>query len=275
MPEQTVTAGPAHGDSQGSESTGPEPRLYVILGSHACRTGMLMMEHKGIRYRRVDLVAGLHPMGVRLLGFPGYREPTRRLGERSSRQLAILDRMGTVPALRVGDDRVQTNREIARYLDRLKPEPPLFPADPEQRREVEEAERWGDDVFQMTARRLALAAVLHGPDGLDRRANDGRLGPLLWRNERLRFIGTRAIGRFVFGANVDSEREMMASLPAQLDRIDAWIDAGVLNGEALNAADFMIAPSAALLCYRLDVKPEIEARPVGRLVDRVLPAVAD
>jgi hypothetical protein len=26
-----------------------QPKLYVILGSHACRTGMLMMDHKGSR----------------------------------------------------------------------------------------------------------------------------------------------------------------------------------------------------------------------------------
>jgi hypothetical protein len=37
-----------------------KPKLYVILGSHACRTGMLKLEHKGIDYERVELPAGLH-----------------------------------------------------------------------------------------------------------------------------------------------------------------------------------------------------------------------
>jgi glutathione S-transferase len=179
--------------------------------------------------------------------------------------------MGTVPALRIGRERVQTNREIARFLDRLQPEPPLFPSDLEQRREVEEAERWGDEVFQMTARRLVLAAVLHGRDALHRRANEGRLGPLLWRHESVRFAGARAVGRFAFGANPESEHELLVSLPAMLDRIDAWIDAGVLNGEALNAADFMIVTSLALLCYRQDLRPGIEGRPAGELIERVLP----
>ncbi|HVS27937.1 MAG TPA: glutathione S-transferase N-terminal domain-containing protein, partial [Solirubrobacteraceae bacterium] len=142
------------------------PRLYVILGSHACRTGMLMLEHKGIGYRRVNLPTGLHSFGVRLLGFPGNPAPFRRVDGRLPRSLALADRMGTVPALRIDGERVQTNREIARFLERLQPDPPLFPADPERRREVEEAERWGDDVFQMTARRIALAAVLHGRDAM-------------------------------------------------------------------------------------------------------------
>ena len=46
---------------------------------------------------------------------------------------------------------------------------------------------------------------------------------------------------------------------------------GVLNGTSLNAADFMIAPSLALIAYRLDLRAEIEARPAGALLERVLP----
>jgi hypothetical protein len=34
----------------------------------------------------------------------------------------------------------------------------------------------------------------------------------------------------------------------------------------------MIAPSLALLCYRRGVKEDVEPRPAGALVDRVLPA---
>ena len=59
-----------------------------------------------------------------------------------------------------------------------------------------------------------------------------------------------------------------------LDRIDAWIAEGVLNGEQLNAADFMIAPSLALILYREDVMPLFEGRAALRLVDRLLPEPA-
>ena len=45
-------------------------------------------------------------------------------------------------------------------------------------------------------------------------------------------------------------------------------------GEALNAADYMIVTSLALLSYRRDLSEGIEARPAGRLVDRVLPLPA-
>ncbi len=237
-------------------------KLYVILGSHACRTGMLMLDHKGIAYRAVNLPTGLQPLLLSLRGF--RRSPVhRRVGGRRPSMLAMADRLGTVPALRYDGQRVQTNREIARFLDRLRPDPPLFPADRERRAAIEEAERWGDEVLQMTARRLALAASLHGPEGMIDRGNDGRLGPLLWRNERVRLAGTGLLARLVFRANRATEPELLESLSAMLDRVDGWIAAGVLNGEELNAADFMIAPSLALLCYRRDLKEQIEARPAA------------
>jgi hypothetical protein len=56
-----------------------------------------------------------------------------------------------------------------------------------------------------------------------------------------------------------------------LDRVDALIADGVLNGESLNCADFQIAPSLALVDSRLDVRDELRARPAGGLMDRVLP----
>ena len=232
---------------------------------------MLLLEHKGIDYQRVELPTGLHPLALRLRGFTGNPTPFRRLDDRPHRMLASLDRMGTVPALLMDGRRVKTNVQIARFLDEVQPDPPLFPSDPDRRRAVEEAERWGDEVLQMTARRLAFTAALHGPDGLANRGSDGRLGPLLFRSQRMRLVGARLIGSSVFRANAAADQELMESFPGALDRIDGWIEAGVLNGDELNAADFMIAPSLALLCYRPDLRPEIERRPAGGLVDRVLP----
>ncbi|HYU60735.1 MAG TPA: hypothetical protein VEK39_08240 [Solirubrobacterales bacterium] len=242
--------------------------LYVIPGSHPCRTGMLMLEHKGIPYRRVDLVPGLHSLVVRLLGFPAEAKRAQLLGEGNQRWISIADRLGTVPALRFDGERVQTNREISRFLDRVRPEPPLLPADPERRRDVEEAELWGDEVFQMPARRLALGGGMRGL--LRNHGDDGRLGVLLYRNRRVRTRAVRLIARS-FEVNERTERELLEKLPGMLDRIDAWIEAGVLNGEQLNAADYMVVTSIALLMYRNDLEPEIASRPAGALADRVLP----
>jgi glutathione S-transferase len=245
--------------------------LYVILGSHACRSGSLMLEHKGIPFRRVVLPTGAHPVLIRALGFPGHREPIRSVDGATHGSLALLDRLGTVPALRYGSERVQTNRSIADFLERVQPDPPLFPADGEQRRAVEEAQEWGDGPFQMAARRIVLAGARHGLDALRDRANDGRLGPLLAKNERSRAINNEIAARMIFRANAQRETELLAELPAMLDRIDGWIAAGVLDGPELNAADLMIAPSLALIAYRLDLRAQIEARPAWAWLERVLP----
>lgn len=245
-----------------------EATLYVILGSHACRTGMLLLEHKRIPYRLVTLPTGLHPQALRMLGFGGHDPRFRRLDGGTPAALSFANRMGTVPALRIDGRRMSSNREIARALEQLQPEPALFPADPQARAGVEEAEAWGDETFQMAARRLGLAAACRGEiigDG-----GSGRLGPLLWRNRAMRRIGARLVAP-VFAADRGAEQRLLDELPTMLDRIDAWIESGVLNGEALYAADLMIAPSLALLTYRPDARAEIERRPALGLVDRLLP----
>jgi glutathione S-transferase len=258
------------GRSAAMRSAAMQTKLYVIP-THPCRTAMLMLEHKGILYRRIGLPAALHPLALRLHGFRGNTAPFRHIDDRPHRVLALADRIGTVPALLFDGNRVMRNRDIARFLDEVQPDPPLFPAKPDRRLAVEEAERWGDEVLQMAARRLLLAAMLRGPDGIVNRGEDGRLGPLISRHETARFAVARLVARLAFAVNARSEDGLLATLPGMLDRIDAWIEAQVLNGEQLYAADFMIVTSLALLCYRPDVAAELERRPTIRLIDRVLP----
>ena len=103
-------------------------RLFSMPGSHAATTGRLLFEHKGISYKRTDLLPVISWAVLKALRFPDV----------------------TVPAAKIDGERVQGTREISRALERLKPEPPLFPADPERRRAVEEAERWGDEELQIS-----------------------------------------------------------------------------------------------------------------------------
>jgi len=244
--------------------------LYVIPGSHACRSAILMLDHKQVPYQRVDVVTLLHPLVVRLRGFDAGGE-TRSAGGRRPPPLRLGDRVGTVPALAADGQRISTNRQIARFLDDHHPEPSLFPADPEQRRPVEEVERWANDTFQMAARRIAAAWAVSNPSALGRSGADGRMGYLLYRRTLARRLIIPLIARLVFAVDPASDRELLASLPAMLDRIDAWIADGILGGAQLNAADFMIAPSLALILYHPDVVPLFEGRSALELVDRLLP----
>ena len=247
--------------------------LYVIPGSHACRSAILMLEHKRVPYRRVDVVTLTHPLAVRLRGFDAGGE-TRSAGARRTFPIRLGDLLGTVPALACDGERVSTNRQIARFLDDRHPEPSLFPADPDQRRAVEEAERWANETLQMAARRIALAWAVRDPAGSSRSVADGRMGYLLYRRALTRRLVIPQIGRLIFAVDRAAARELLADLPAMLDRIDAWIADGVIGGARLNAADFMVAPSLALILYRPDVLPLFEGRPALELVDRLLPEPA-
>jgi glutathione S-transferase len=248
-------------------------KLYVIPGSHACRSAMLMLEHKRVPYRRVDIVTLLHPVVVRLHGFDAGGQ-TRTAGGRRTLALRLGDRMGTVPALAANGDRISTNHGIARFLDAHHPEPALFPADPDRRAAVEEAERWANEKLQMAARRIPGAAVVRDPETFSRGAGDGRMGYLLYKHELVRRLIVPRILARIFVTSPSADRELLAELSAMLDRIDALIADGVLGGPQLNVADFMVAPSLALILYRPDVRPMFDGRPALELVDRLLPEPA-
>jgi glutathione S-transferase len=248
-------------------------KLYVIPGSHACRSGILMVEHKQVPYRRVDVVTLTHPLVVRLHGFDAGGQ-RRAAGSRRTFALRFGDLVGTVPALAADGHRVSTNHGIARFLDDRHPERPLLPADPERRRAVEEVERWANETLQMAARRLALAWAVRDPAEAARGGADGRMGYLLYRHERVRRLVIPQIGRRVFAAGGRAERELLADFPAVLDRIDAWIEEGIIGAPEPNVADLMIAPSLALVLYRPDTRPLFDGRPALDLVDRLLPEPA-
>jgi glutathione S-transferase len=248
-------------------------KLYVIPGSHACRSAMLMLEHKRVPYQRVEIVTLLHPLVVRLHGFDAGGQ-TRAAGGKRTLGIRMGDRLGTVPALAANGHRISTNYGIARFLDEHHPEPPLLPADPARRAAVEEAERWANDTLQMAARRIPGAALVRDPATFGRSSGDGRMGYLLYKRELTRRLIIPRIIRGIFATSPAADRELLAELSVLLDRVDAWITDGVLGGEHLNAADFMVAPSLALILYRPDVMPMFEGRPALELVDRLLPEPA-
>lgn len=217
--------------------------LYAIPGSHAVRTGELMLEHKGIPFRRVNFPPGPHRVLVRVLGFPGDR----------------------VPAVKFEDGRrAQGTRELPRVLDELVPEPRLVPDDPR----ALEAEVWADEVLQQWARRMVASAGARNPDALSGRGADGRLGVLLSRND----VGRRVVAGavlVVFRAYKQQQRDDRERTGEILDQVDAWIEEGVLNGDELRSPDFAVASSLALVEYIVPLRPELRRRPLMELVDRV------
>lgn len=224
-----------------------DAKLYVIPGSHPSRSAMLMLDRKGIPFKRVDLIPVISKGILRAHRF----------------------RSNTVPALKLDGHRIQGSMEISRELDQLQPEPALFPADPEKRAKVEAAEAWGDE-FQQKPRRFSWWAFRRDRAPLASYSEGARLGipvglavktggPIVAASARLN------------GATDENVSADLASLRADLDRIDAWIAEGVIGGPEPNAADFQLAPSIRLLMTFDDLRPFIEARPCSELAKRIVP----
>jgi glutathione S-transferase len=225
-----------------------DARLFVIPASHPSISVQLMLESKGIAYKRTDLLPVISKGALRAVGFP--------------RQ--------TVPALKIDGSKVQGSRQIARELERLRPEPPLFPADPEQRAAVEEAERCGDEELQHPIRQILWWALKTDRAPLRSYSEGAKLGlPISLAMKTAAPVV--ALSAHFNEASDENARAGVAALPALLDKVDEWVNAGVLNGEQLNAADFQIAPSIGLAMTLDDLRPAIEGRPAGALAKRVVP----
>ena len=230
----------------GRPATAVKAKLYGLPGSGPTASTELMLMHKGIRYQRRNLIAMRHRKQLRRKGFPGV----------------------TVPALVLNGRRVQTNRSIARALDELVPEPPLFPAHPELRAEVEEAERFGDEVLQPATRRMLIWSLARDPRSVRFHPANGRM-----RVPRNAWVRARIMPR-VFEAWGITEEVVLRDferLPAVLDRLDNYLAHGVLDAPVLTAADFEIAPLIGALMGLGDLADEVGPRPIAALPNRVLP----
>lgn len=222
-------------------------RLYSMKLSHPGHAVRLMLEHKGIEHRVTTVPEGLQPVVTRAAGFRGH----------------------TVPALKIDGRRLQHSVEIARELERIKPDPPLYPADPELRAKVEEAERWGEAELQPVTRRILRWALTEQPDAREWIARVARL-PLPRLQARTSTLLARRFASAA-GATADSVRQDLSELPAKLDHVDALIADGVLSADSPNAATFQIGTSVRALTLFPQLAPLVEARPCGELARALLP----
>ncbi|MGZ6674181.1 MAG: glutathione S-transferase family protein [Solirubrobacteraceae bacterium] len=213
-------------------------KLYVVHSSHPCATVQRALEMKAVPYRVVELLPPMHAALQRL-----------RFGVR------------TVPGLTLeSGEKLSGSRAIIRRLEELAPEPPLLPADPEERAAVERAEEWGDEVWQPMARRLLWRTFTMHPQAMKGYQAGSRF-PLPGPAVRALAPLVSAVERQLNGAEEGAVRADLRSLPGHLDRIDGWLREGVLGGETVNAADLQIAPTSRLMLTIGDVRPYFAGRP--------------
>jgi glutathione S-transferase len=224
--------------------------LYGTPPSPPSQTARLMLERKGIDHKTVWLLPGLWPALLRTRGFRG----------------------GTVPAMKIDGRKLQSSRAISRALEEAKPEPPLFPADPEKRLAVEEAERWGDEVLQNVPRRIVRWISAHRPEARVMIARE--VGVPLPRVAA--FVNIPAARHLANNVDADEKiRTAIAQVPEVLDQVGQLIADGVIGGDEPNAADFQIATSVRAILTVQDLKPAFEGRPAAELAMRFLPELGN
>jgi glutathione S-transferase len=223
-------------------------RLYVMPISNAAAAGAAMVAHKRIPHRLVRLMPGMHPLLLRLAGFEGF----------------------TVPALELDGQKVQGSPRIARFLDEVKPDPPLFPHEPGQRARVEEAERWGEQMLQPVPRRLFRHLLATNEPAR------------VWMGTEVMHIpAARAIAplfmpviRHLADLSLADDarvRRDIARLPELLDHVDGLIAEGAIGTPEPNAADFQILASVRVLRAFADLREQVRGRPCEAAATRLFP----
>ena len=224
----------------------PSARLYVIRLSNPSAAARGMLDHKRVSYRLVRLPPGMHPLLLRLAGFP----------------------RGTVPALEIDGRRLQGSLDISRALDELRPDPPLFPSDPELRARVEAAERWGEAELQEIPRRAFRFALTQDRE-LRRWLSEEIIGlpaPGLLADAGLPVIRLLAAGADEERVQGDRER-----LPGLLDRVDELIAEGTIGGDVPNAADFQVLSTVRVLLESSEAARAVDGRPCEAAARRLFP----
>ena len=222
-------------------------RLYVVPASHPCAAAESALRMKGFEYKVTELPPGVHAAHQRL-----------RFGRR------------TVPSMKADGEKVSGSRAIMRWLEERRPEPALWPSDPEARAAVEGAEAWGDEVLQSVARRVIWFSLRKRPDAMPSFLADSKLPVPAWA-ARLSGPVTSLVEWRLNAVSEPAVRDDVAALPSLLQRVSGWIDEGVVGGEAPNAADLQIGASLALIRTIGDLAPLVDGSPAGALARRWFP----
>jgi glutathione S-transferase len=215
--------------------------LYAVPASHPCACVERALQLKAIDYRRIDMPPVAH-MPIQKARFGG----------------------ATVPGLVLDGRKILGSLHIIRALEEKVAEPPLLPADPKERKSVQLAEGWGDEVLQPLVRRVIWSALGREPAALPSYSEGSRLqvpAPLAQLSAPLIARAEQRINR----SSDLNVRADLAHLDHHLARVDRWIDHEVIGGEQPNAADLQIGAGLRLLLTIDDVARWAGSRPATQL----------
>lgn len=209
-----------------------EPTLWQIQVSHYSEKVRWALAHKGVEHRRRTPVPGSHmPIALWL---------TR------GRQI-------TFPVIEMDGRRIGDSTAIIAALEERYPDPPLYPADPEQRERALALEDFFDEEVGPHTRRVAFHELIRDPE---------RLAPILERTtpppmnrmKRSSMAYAKALTglRFAAGSRSATERSR-SKIIAGINRLEQELgDGEYLVGDTFTVADL----TAASLFYPLVLPDE-------------------
>jgi glutathione S-transferase len=212
-----------------------KPTLWQIEISHFSEKARWALDYKGIEHQRRAPTPGAH-IAVALWLTRG--------------------RCKTFPVLQLDGEAIGDSTAIIAELERLFPDPPLYPEDPDERRRALELEEFFDEELGPHSRLLAFHEATKDPAVVERFTVDllpGRLaeiGPV--RAGGMRFFSTFAALRY--GVKSDRRAELAkANILAAFDRLESDLGPGdYLVGDQFTVADL----TAASLLYPVVLPPE-------------------
>jgi glutathione S-transferase len=213
-----------------SESNGSPPVLHHLRFSHYNEKGRWALDYKGIPHRREASLPVLHAI--------------------KARRLARKDR--TFPILVLDGEVIQGSDRIIDTLERIKPDPPLYPADSAERERALELQRYLDDELGPHVRRLFFYYELQDPDKAARLMSQG-FSERQRRRFRRGFPLIRRVMRTAMRIDAEGAEISRRKMMDALDRLDAELGSKeYLAGGAFSAADL----AGAALLFPL-VRPSV------------------
>ena len=176
------------------------------------------LDHKRLPHTREARIPGLHIRRA------------RKLTQQTKLPILVLD-----------GKPLAGSAQIVAELERLHPEPALFPADEAGRVRAREIEAYFDEEVAPAVRRLFWSTYLPHGALCARMATDG-----FSRGKRLLWRGMLPIARRVMGRNMQLDRERLeearANLGSYIDRIESQLGpTGYLIGDRFGVADLAVA----------------------------------
>lgn len=214
--------------------TALKPTLLHLPVSHYSEKVRWALDYKGIDH-------------VRRAPLPGTHIPIALVLTRGAQP--------TLPVMRIDGRAVGDSTAIIAALEARHPEPPLYPADAEERARALELEEWFDENLGPHSRLLTFHELIQEPELFAEVASRTVPGPL---GKVKPAVGAyaRAFTSIRFGANsTEAAERAREEIVAAMDKLDAELEKGdgeFLVGERLTVADI----TAASLFYPVVLPPE-------------------